>query len=81
MLLGGIGGCAMLILGIDEAAADTRLHVNQVELDDAGDVAPVLLFKSVAGALLGGQLQINTRGESHLVQTGTVVAFTVFDVF
>ena len=52
----------MLILGIDEATADTGLYVNQVEFDDTGDIAPVFLVETEVCALhlLCGQLQIHT---------------------
>ena len=42
---------AMLILGIDIATTDTRLHVNQVEFHDTGDVTPVFLIKPLTGTL------------------------------
>ena len=41
----------MLILGIDIATTDTRLHINQVEFYDTGDIAPVFLIESFAGTL------------------------------
>ena len=72
-----LGAHAVLVLGIDEAAADTGLHVDEVELDDTGDGSPVLLVEVGAGALLGGQLQIDTRGQGHLVVAVAVVALAL----
>ena len=50
----------MYVLGIYEATTHTWLHVDKVELNNTGDVAPVLLIQIVASALLCGQLQIHT---------------------
>ena len=56
----GICTCLVHVLSIDEATTHTRLHVDEVELYDTSDVAPVLLIQIVASALLCGQLQIHT---------------------
>ena len=69
------GTRAVYVLGIDIATADTGLHVDEVELDDTGDVAPVLLVDFRAGTLLSGQLQIDTGSQGHFVVAITVVAF------
>ena len=69
----------MHVLGIDEAAAHAGLHVDEVELYNARDVAPVLLIQVVASALLSRQLQIDTGCQRHLVLTGAVVALAVVD--
>ena len=70
---------SVFVLGIDEATTDTRLHIDEVKLDDTGNVAPVFLIESQVGALyfLREQLQIYTGGQCHLVQTDTVVALAV----
>ena len=70
----------MHVLGIDEATADALLHIDEVELDDTRDGSPVLFVEAVAGTLLGGQLQIDTRGQRHLVIAVTVVTGLVFGV-
>ena len=57
----------MFILGIDIATTHTWLHVDEVEFHDTGDVTPVFLSKTSTGTLLGGQLQIDTRCQGHLV--------------
>ena len=67
----------MFVLGIDEAATDTRLHINQVEFDNTRDIAPVFLIDVGASALLGGQLQIDTRGQCHLIMAITVITGTI----
>ena len=67
----------MFVLGIDEAATDTRLHINQVEFDNTRDIAPVFLIDIGAGALLGGQLQIDTRGQCHLIMTITIITSAI----
>ena len=36
----------MHVLGIDEATTDTWLHIDEVELYNSGDIAPVLLVKA-----------------------------------
>ena len=69
------GTRAVYVLGIDIATADTGLHVDEVELDDTGDVAPVLLVDFRAGTLLSGQLQIDTGSQGHFVVAVSVVAF------
>ena len=79
---GGVGqacrvALAVYVLGIDEAAAQTGLHVDEVQLHHAGDVAPVLLVEPRAGALLGGQLQIDAGSQGHLVVAVAVVAFAL----
>ena len=70
----------MYVLGIDEATADALLHIDQVELDDTRDETPVLFVEVLASALLGGQLQIDTRSQGHLVVAVSVVAALVFRV-
>ena len=70
----------MHILGIDEATSNTGLHINQVELYNTGDIAPVFLVKFLTRTLLGGQLQIDTRSQSHLVHAVTIVTPTFLDV-
>ena len=73
---------SVFILGIYEATTDTRLHIDEVKLDDTRNVTPVFLIESEVRALyfLRVQLQIHTRSQCHLVQTGTVVAFTFLDI-
>ena len=51
---------AMHILRIDEAATDTWLHVDEVELDNTGNQSPFLFIDFLAGAFFSGQFQINT---------------------
>ena len=65
---------AMHILGIDITAAETGLHIDQFQLSHTGDVAPVLFLRR---ALLGGQFEIDTRGEGHAVGHLTVVTLTL----
>ena len=79
MFLWIIGTNSVFILRIDESTTDTRLHVDQVQLDDARDITPVLFIDPRTGTLFGGQLQIDTRGQCHLVKTGTVVAFALVE--
>ena len=79
MFVRGIGTRFVYVLGIYEATAHTRLYVDEVELNNTGDVAPVLLIQVVARTLFGGQLEIDTRCQRHLILTGTVVALTVID--
>ena len=67
----------MFVLGIDEAATDTRLHINQVEFYNTRDIAPVFLIDVGASALLGGQLQIDTRGQCHLIMTITIITSAI----
>ena len=67
----------MFVLGIDEAATDTRLHINQVEFYNTRDIAPVFLIDVGASALLGGQLQIDTRGQCHLIMAITIITGTI----
>ena len=50
----------MLVLCINETATNTLLHINQVEFNNAGDVAPVLLVQVVAPTLFSRQFQIDT---------------------
>ena len=69
--------CAMLVLGIDIAAAETGHHVDKVELTDTSDKAPNLIISST---LLGGQFKIDTRGKCHLVHSSTVVALALSHV-
>ena len=71
---------AVNILGIDEATADARLHIDQVQFDDTCDVAPFLFIKTSTRAILGSQFQIDTRGQCHLVVAVTVVTFTLVDM-
>ena len=49
----------MFVLGIYEATTDTRLHIDEVEFDDAGNVTPVFLVQFLTRALLRSQLQID----------------------
>ena len=74
MILLVVGAHLMHVLGIDEAATNTGLHIDEVELDDTRDVAPVFFIQTVARALFGGQLKIYTRCQCHLVEAGAVVA-------
>ena len=62
MLLLVVGTWPVFVLSIDETTTDTRLYVNQVELYNTGDVAPVFLIESQVGTLyfLRIQLQIHT---------------------
>ena len=50
----------MHVLSIDEATTDTRLHIDEVELDDTSNKTPVFLVDIRASTLFGGQFQINT---------------------
>ena len=50
----------MYVLSIYETTTHTRLHIDEVELYDTGDVAPVLFVQLIACAQLRGQLQIHT---------------------
>ena len=52
----------MFVLRIDVAAADAGSHIDEVQLDDAGDGPPMLLVETWAVARLLGQLQIDARG-------------------
>ena len=70
----------MFVLGIDEATAQTCLHVDQVEFDDTGDVTPVLLIQILTGTLFRRQFQVYARSQGHLVEAATVVAGTIFDM-
>ena len=70
----------MHVLGIDEATANALLHIDEVKLDDTRDESPVLFVEALAGTLLGGQLQIDTRSQGHLVVAVTVVAALFFRV-
>ena len=54
-----LGAHTVLVLSIDETAADTCRHVDQIQFDDAGDGTPVLLVETIACALLGGQFQVD----------------------
>ena len=66
-------GCrAVLVLGIDVAAAESRHHVDEVELYHAGDVTPVFLFLALAA--LACNLQEHAGSQCHLVGAGSVVA-------
>ena len=67
----------MFILGIDVTTTHTRLHVDQVELYDAGDIAPLFLVETLTSAILVGQLQIDTRSQGHLVVGVTIVTPTI----
>ena len=67
----------MFVLCIDEAATNTSLHINQVEFDNTRDIAPVFLIDVGASALLGGQLQIDTRGKCHLIMTITIITSAI----
>ena len=60
MLVLGICTYLVYVLGIYEATAHTRLHVDEVELNDTRDVTPVFIVQVVALTLLCGQLQIHT---------------------
>ena len=72
LLVGEIHWHAVLVLGIDETAAHlVALHVDEVQLHHARDVAVVLLL---GGALLGGQLQEHAGGQGHLVGADALVA-------
>ena len=50
----------MHVLGINETATDTCLYVDEVELNDTGDITPFLLAKVIARAFFRCQLQIDT---------------------
>ena len=71
----------MYVLGIDEATTDTCRDIYQVELYYTSDWTPYLFIEAIASTLLGGEFQIDTRGQRHLVMTGTIVAGLVLDVF
>ena len=60
MIVFGICTCLVYVLGIYEATTHTRLHVDEVKLDDTRDITPVFLIQIVASTLLCGQLQIDT---------------------
>ena len=67
-------GLAVLVAGIYVAAANARHHVDQVQLDDAGDVSPVFGLRLLAVTLLGEQLQRYARSQCYLVGALAVVA-------
>ena len=69
----------MHVLGIDETAANALLHVDEVEHDDTIDISPVLRFNTFVGVLwvVGGQLQIDSRCQCHLVVACASVALAV----
>ena len=54
--------CSFLVyvLGIDKTTAHSRLHVDEVELNNTRDIAPIFLVQIVACTLFGSQFQINT---------------------
>ena len=79
MLVLGICSCLVHVLSIYEAPTHTWLYVDEVEFYNTSDVAPVFLIQTVARTLFGGQLEIYTRCQRHLILTGTVVALTVID--
>ena len=79
LLVGIVHWHEVLVLGIDEATAhDVFLHVDEVQLHHAGDVAVVLM---VFGTFLGGQLQEHARSQCHLVVAATDVADAELVVF
>ena len=67
----------MLVLGIDITTTETGLYVDQLQLCHTGDQAPILLLGCT---LLGGKLQIHTRGQGHTVGHLTVITLTVFRI-
>ena len=67
----------MLILGIDEATTNTCLYINQVELNNTRNQAPLFCIDSLTRLLFTCQLQIDTGSQSHLVVAVTVVALAV----
>ena len=76
-LVPGVVRCrhAVLVLGIDIATAETRLDVDEVELDDAGDITPI--GTRGTGRRLVDELQVHTRCQCHLVVAGSIVTVAV----
>ena len=62
----------VFVLRVDVAAAHALHDVEQVELDDAGDVAPLGVAALLAG--FAYQFEVYARGECHLVGRRAVVA-------
>ena len=80
MFLFVICPCTMFVFGIDKAATDSRLHINEVKFDDSRYIAPFLLIEVIACTLLSCQFQIYTRGQSYFVIAATVIPFPVVDI-
>ena len=68
-------GCTVLILGIHIATTHARHHIDQVELNDTGDIAPLILAGTLCFLFL--EFQIHTRSQSHLVLTDTIVTILI----
>ena len=84
MFKSAVGGLAVYILGIDETATHTRLHIDEVQFYDARNVSPVFLVHARTCGLcrvVGGQLQIDTRRQCHLVMAATVVSRVLVPIF
>ena len=68
----------MFITGIDIATTlNVFLHIDEVELDDTGDVTIYLVVRCT---FFRGDFQEHTRCEGYLIQRGTIVAVALCQV-
>ena len=64
-------GGSVLILSIYITTTHTRHHIDQVKLDDTGNISPLILTGTLCFLFL--EFQIHTRSQSHHILTDTIV--------